>query len=232
LLKNSIIDNIGGFGLLIESAIVTIADSMVLEGNTGIEAIGDSQVTIANTWIGAHATVAVHLGDTVQAILTGNSIYSHAVWGISVVGLAQVRLEDNEFLNNSRALDVGGEGPQVYLQGNQFKRNGTGIWILSGQAVIIDNQLEENWGTAIHLGGVNTQVTLVKNTISNNQGDGIQLGSILAEISDNKIIDNEGCGIRIFTAAVAGKDNEIHDNAEGDLRPSDYPWPEGFVKGA
>jgi hypothetical protein len=231
VVKNSIIDSVGGYGIKIDSSTVTISNSMIVRGRSGIEAWGSSRLTIEDSWIGANVNIGIDIGDITQALIKGNTIYGHVAWGTSVVGSSQVRIEDNEFLQNHIAIDVGGEDPQIYLRNNQFKKNGNGIRIFKGQAVIMGNQFENHDGAVITLRGQEVQARIIQNVVSYNHSDGIDIGIAFTEISKNKIFNNAGCGIRAPTGGIIrGIDNEIHDNGQ-DLCPPDYPWPPGFVRG-
>lgn len=152
-----------------------------------------------------------------QSTVSANTIRGSQGTGLILAGTSSWRIDRNRFEGLGTGLLLGG-AIDAQVEGNDITACGDGVRIgASTTATLTGNRILGNLLSGVSLSGA-AHATLADNTIRDNIGWGVCLcGGSCCDLSD------------VFHGTVSGCGNTISGNARGNLCPSDYMWPAGFV---
>ncbi|MGQ9477153.1 MAG: right-handed parallel beta-helix repeat-containing protein [Candidatus Bipolaricaulia bacterium] len=210
----------------------------------GIIAQGSSAVLSESGGIGLEVEGQAQSQSGLQVMVQECWIYGYV--GVSVRGPAQIAIQHSfiQAIEFGIRLEEQGELRtfNTKIEGGLLLPWGIGISIYEAKALLQETSIRKWLGYGLGA-SKDSSVTLRRSRISSNGSGAFLVANAVAEFYETEITDNVRYGIQLalppcftadrvvrFKGTVRGSDNEIHDNGQGDLCPSDYPWPAGFVK--
>lgn len=227
-------------------------DSVVLRGPSQNAPV--IMVRTGNGFMISGMTVESNLTTIQVSRITGTIVDCHVVGGRFAVSYSGIdsstlmvkncsfsSLPDAEGQINSRLTGLYAYGSgSVKIEGCDFVRSGTGVYITNGTKYEIKDSVFTENRIAISLGG-NVDGRISDNRITGSLENGLLINSVgVTEVTNNMFYKNAihgldlylsmctdcGCGGKVFNGTVNGYGN-IFDSTEG-ICPQNHPWPENF----
>jgi hypothetical protein len=211
---------------------------------------GNSTIILKQTVVsgnGANGLMSVDNGTSIEisdSTFSGNGFVGLSVGGHNV----EVTISRSWFLDNGGGIDI-----QISMRGwaglseIAVIGNGVGVVLIGSEEAVFslrDSTMQGNggagWGAGLSIASFG-RVEIYDNLIGKNRHGIVVSGANPAKIYNNRILENEGWGIALdkppcfempptdVPRVIEGMGNEIYNNRQGDLCPTDYPWPKGFT---
>ncbi len=179
-----------------------------------------------------------------QGTISENRIVVRNAEGILINGSNDLSVYRNSITSDSVGIVVSKITWEVEEKSVRIQENAVLGYAGAVSGITVQNlrvEVQQNVVTGYESGiflGFEGRGELKGNLIAGNQKDGVVVrrDALSALLQDNRILSNQGCGVRVEEAlhdklqSISGEGNWIEGNAQGDLCPSDYPWPPDFVK--